>query len=105
RTGDAASNSPWLTVVGVVGRVKQYTLDADSRIAMYFPHAQYPARSMNMVVRSERDAASLSRPVRQELHAVDADLPIYRLRTMEERVGEALARRRVGTVRPTTFGG
>jgi predicted permease len=103
RTGDAASNSPWLTVVGVVGRVKQYTLDADSRIAMYFPHAQYPARSMNMVVRSERDAASLSGPVRQELHAVDADLPIYRLRTMEERVGESLARRRFAMLLLTTF--
>ena len=35
-------NAPWITIVGVVGRVKQYTLDSDSRIAFYLPHTQYP---------------------------------------------------------------
>ena len=33
-------------------RVKQYTLDGDSRIAMYLPHAQFPVRAMNVVIRS-----------------------------------------------------
>ena len=42
-------DAPWMTVVGVVGRVKQYTLDADSRIAMYLPHTQSSARAMNVV--------------------------------------------------------
>ena len=42
RTGGLSSTTPWITVIGVVGRVKQYTLDADSRIAMYLPHTQYP---------------------------------------------------------------
>jgi putative ABC transport system permease protein len=103
RTGGAGSTTPWLTVVGVVGRVKQYTLDADSRIAMYFPHAQYPARSMNVVARTDRDPAALATAVRQEVRAVDADLPIYRLRTMEERVGESLARRRFAMLLLATF--
>ena len=43
-------DAPWLTVVGVVRRIKQYTLDeTDSRIAMYHPHAQAPSRAMNVV--------------------------------------------------------
>jgi putative ABC transport system permease protein len=103
RTGLAASTSPWLTVVGVVGRVRQYSLDADSRMAMYFPHSQYPARAMNVVLRSDRDSTSLVGAVREQVHVVDPDLAIYRLRTMEERVSESLARRRFAMLLLTTF--
>ncbi len=90
-------------MVGVVGRVKQYSLDADSRIAMYFPHTQYPARAMNVVLRTEHDPSSLATAARQALRAIDPDLPIYRLRTMEERVGDSLARQRFAMVLLTTF--
>jgi predicted permease len=94
RTGGADSTTPWLTVVGVVGRVKQYALDTDSRIALYFPHTQYPARAMNVVLRTERDAASYAAAVRRELRAVDSALPAYRERTMSARVEESTARQR-----------
>jgi predicted permease len=95
---------PWLTVVGIVGRVKQYALDADSRIAMYLPHAQFPARSMNVVVRSDTEHfASLPAAVRREVNAVDHDLPIFRLRSMLDRVDESLARRRFAMLLLTVF--
>ncbi len=94
RTGGADSDTPWLTVVGVVGRVKQYTLDADSRIAMYFPHTQYPVRAMNVVVRGREDPSTLTSAVRAEVRALDPDLPIYGVRTMTQRVDDSLAARR-----------
>ncbi len=94
RFGGAGSTSPWLTVVGVVGRVKQYKLDEDSRIAMYFAHAQFPTRSMNVVVRTSTDPAGATPAIRAALREVDPNLPIYRLRTMDARVDESLARRR-----------
>ena len=103
RTGGADSTTPWLTVVGVVGRVKQYTLDADSRIAMYFPHSQYPARAMNVVLRTDTDAASYADAARRELRAVDPGLPTYRERTMMDRVDESLARRRFAMLLLTVF--
>jgi predicted permease len=97
------AEAPLLTVVGVVGRVKQYTLDADSRIAMYFAHAQSPVRAMNVVLRSRADPEALTAAVREQLRAVDPDLPIYGVRTMAERVDESLARRRFSMLLLTLF--
>ncbi|HEY7924546.1 MAG TPA: ABC transporter permease, partial [Vicinamibacteria bacterium] len=91
---DAKADTPWLTVVGVVGRIKQDALDLGSRIALYHPHTQYPTRSMNVTLRSRTAVASLAASLRDELHALDPDLPVYGLRTMAERVSASLARRR-----------
>jgi predicted permease len=91
---DTDASAPWLTVVGIVGRIKQYTLDErDSRIAMYHPHTQSPSRAMNVVIRAPA-ADQVSAAAVREIRAVDPDLPIYNLKTMESRVDESLARRR-----------
>jgi predicted permease len=96
---------PWITVVGIVGRIKQYTLDSDSRIAAYFPQTQYPVRDMNVVVRSKSDPVSLASAVRQENHNVDPDLPVYHVRTMDQRIQESLARRKFAMLVLTIFAG
>jgi len=89
-----ATNSPWITIVGVAGRVKQYTLDSDSRIAFYLPQTQYVTRAMNVVVRTSVEPASLAPAMTQQIHSLDSDLPLYNVRTMEQRVYASLARRR-----------
>ena len=96
RTGgfDVTPDSPWMTVVGVVGRVKHDALDSEPRIAFYLPHLQFPTRALNVVVRTAGDPAGQAAAVRQALRAVDPDLPLYGLRTMTERVETSLARRR-----------
>jgi predicted permease len=91
------------TVVGVVGRVKQYTLDTDSRIAMYVAHTQFPTRAMNIVLRGTPPPQGLAATVRAELRALDPDLPVYNVRTMSNRVGESLARRRFSMLLLTLF--
>ena len=50
-----------LTIAGVVGVVKQYGLDSDSKIAVYFPHQQHD-RGMFLVVRTSSDPAGLAEP-------------------------------------------
>ncbi len=102
---DASATAPWLSVVGVVGRIKQDRLDADSRIALYHPHAQFPARSMNVTLRSRTRVASLAAAARRELLALDPELPIYGLRTMSERVDASLAQRRFGALLLSLFAG
>jgi ABC-type antimicrobial peptide transport system permease subunit len=81
-------------VVGIVGRVKQDALDSDPRMAMYFPHAQFTTRAMNVAVRTTGDPAHLTSRVREEIRSLDPDLPIYGVKTMEERVSASLATRR-----------
>jgi predicted permease len=92
------ANRPWITIVGVAGRVKQYALDTDSRIAIYFPQTQAPLREMNLVMRSAAEPGALANAVRSQIHALDSDLPLYQVRTMEQRVEESLARRRFSLV-------
>jgi predicted permease len=100
---DATPDTPWLTVVGVVGRVRQYTLDAESRIALYFPHAQVPTRALNIVVKRDADPSTLIADVRRVVRTLDPDLPLYGVRTMSARVEESLARRRFSMLLLTVF--
>jgi predicted permease len=101
--GGVSDNEPWETVVGVVGRVKQYTLDADSRITLYRPQTQYPARALNVVLRTSADPSALTSAVKQQIRAMDSELPLYKVRTMQRRVEESLARRRFSMLLLTLF--
>jgi predicted permease len=94
RTGGIESKDEWLTIVGVVGRIKQDALDSDPRIAFYLPHSQYTTQAMNVVVRSGVAPAALTSAIKKEIRELDPDLPIYNVRTMDDRVQESLARRR-----------
>ncbi len=92
--GGLNDKANWILVVGIVGRIKQYTLDADSRIAYYVPQTQYPVRAMNVVLRSGSAPAALTSAVRREIHELDSDLPLYNVLTMQQRVAASLAERR-----------
>ena len=101
--GDAESSSPWETVVGVVGRVKQYGLDSDARIALYRPQTQSAARSMYVVLRTEGDPNALGPAIRNVIRGVDSDVPIAQMQTMDARVDRSLARRRFSMTLLTLF--
>jgi predicted permease len=88
------SKDPWQTVVGVVGRVKQDSLDSNPRIAFYLAHTQFPTRAMTVAFRGRTSPDALLSACKNALHNLDPDLPMYYVRTMEQRVGESLARRR-----------
>ncbi|MGC1437342.1 MAG: FtsX-like permease family protein, partial [Terriglobales bacterium] len=88
------SKDPWQTVVGVVGRVKQDSLDSNPRIAFYLAHTQFPSRAMTVAFRGRTDPAAMLSATKSELRNLDPDLPMYNVRTMEQRVNESLARRR-----------
>jgi len=92
------SNDPWQTVVGVVGRVKQDSLDSNPRIAFYLSHTQFPTRAMTVTLRGHTNPAAMLSSGKSVLRNLDADLPMYRVRTMEQQVNESLAQRRFSTL-------
>ena len=83
-----------ITIVGVVGVVKQYGLETDGKIATYFPQLQYADPGMFLAVRTSSDPAGLSSAVVSQIHAVDPDVVVYEIRTMQERLHDSLARQR-----------
>jgi predicted permease len=94
KRGGATSDAPWLTVIGVVANVKQYALDSDSRVTFYTPHEQTPSSTMFVTVRTAGDPHLLAAAVTNEARAMDPNVPVYDVKTMEQRLSESLARRR-----------
>ena len=99
------ANGPWRIVVGVVADAKDYDVDAEPPITAYFPVEQYNIGSRFVVVRSKPgvDAATLTAAVSREIQAIDADLPTYDVATMEHRLFDSLARRRLSMFLLATF--
>ena len=94
KQGSADGNNPWLTVVGVVANVKQYALDSDSRVAFYTPHSQISSGTMYLTVRTADAPASLVTALTKEARALEPNLPIYDVKTMEQWLSGTLVRRR-----------
>jgi len=89
-----SDEDPWVTIAGVVGVVKEYGLDTDTRMVAYYPHSQLPAGTMFLVARTTGDPVSLANSVAAEVRAIDPDVPVYDIATMQQRVSDSLARQR-----------
>ena len=95
----SGSKAPWLTVVGVVGTVKQYGLEADAqKLVVYFPHSQAPDGDMYLVARTTLDPAALASTIVGEVRSADPNIPVFDVRTMDQRVQKSMARQRFSTV-------
>jgi ABC-type antimicrobial peptide transport system permease subunit len=86
-------------IVGVVGDVKYGSLEDDPRPEAYVPLLQVPdLRGLMVMVRTVGDPRALIPSVRRAVVAEHPDLPIYDVKTMEDRSAEANARTRASTM-------
>jgi putative ABC transport system permease protein len=80
--GDENTN-PWLTVVGVAGDVRHGRLGEVPENQFYLPYSQATYRGMVVLVRTVGDPVALAAALRHEVRAVDPQLPLFELQTME----------------------
>jgi putative ABC transport system permease protein len=82
------------TVIGVVGDAKHYWLEEQQRPQMYDAYSQDPGLFATVVIRTTVEPLSLTEPVRQAIWKVDADQPMWKIRTVEFLVNRSTADRR-----------
>jgi putative ABC transport system permease protein len=95
-------DEPWLTVVGVVGDVKQTALGDQTRPAIYAPLLQAPRpfliRDLTFVARAAGDASAVASVMRREIRTVDPALPFARVKTMQELLASSVSEPRFRSV-------
>ena len=104
-SGGRNANTPWVTVVGEVRHVRNRTLEARSRVEVYWPENQRPSGAMTLAVLASGNPMSLVPTIQREVSAIDPDLPVYRVRTMTEVMGDSLQRRRLALILLAVFAG
>jgi len=96
--------TPWTTVIGVVGDLRHAGLDVEPSAEFYIWYQQGPPVAPFLVVRTSGDPAALAESVRSELKAVDKDMPVYDMRTMNEVRAASVAERRFILILASAFG-
>ena len=104
-SGDRKFNVPWATIIGVVRHVRNRTLEARSRVEVYWPENQKPSRAMTLAILTSANPLNLAPTIQREVSAIDPDLPVYRVRTMTEVMGDSLQRRRLALILLAVFAG
>ena len=104
-TGGLKTKVPWDTVVGVVRHVRNRSLETRSRVEVYWPATQQPSGAMTLAILASGNPKTLAPTIQREVSAIDPDLPVYRVRTMTEVMGDSLQRRRLALILLAVFAG
>ena len=97
-----------MTIVGVVGNVKQVALDKPSEPSVYVPYAQLNVnweRWMTLVLRSKSDSGGVVAAVKKAVWSVDSQIPVNQVQTMDHLLAESLAERRFNMLLLALFAG
>jgi predicted permease len=88
-----------VTIIGVVGSVKTTSLADQNPVGqIYFHYRQYPFGGGHLVLKAERDGTPLAGAARAELARLDGELPMYDVKSMDQRLAESLLDRRAPMV-------
>jgi putative ABC transport system permease protein len=94
---------PFMTIVGVVGDVKYWGVESTFKPAYYVPFAQNASGSSFVIVRAP-NAAELGPSIQQRLRALDKDVVVRRMLTLQDVLDEAVSQPRLRTTLVAVFG-
>jgi putative ABC transport system permease protein len=101
--GRPGGESPWLTVVGVVGDTRRAGIDHPVFTESYQPHTQDP-RSMTLLVRTNGEPSWMVPGLRAAVGKLDPDLALATVAPLDELIDGQIAPRRFNTWLLTAFG-
>jgi predicted permease len=81
-------------IVGIVGDVRQTSLNVETTPGVYLPYQQFPYPGMTMVIRTQTDMSGITSAVRREIGAIDGNVPISEIRSMEQVISTSVSQRR-----------
>jgi predicted permease len=101
--GRPQDRAPWITIVGVVADEQQDALDKSAQPQVYSPIRQQMQNPMTFVVRSTLDPAAAVAAARRDVQAVDRDLALTSVTTLEQVVSDAMGDHRFRTTLLSAF--
>jgi predicted permease len=94
----------WREIVGIVGSAHHDSLEATVRGTVYVPLAQRPTRSIFAIVHASGEPLAVVPRVRDVLRHLDADLPLYDIATLRDRLDDSVGRRTITAAVVGTYG-
>jgi putative ABC transport system permease protein len=91
RKRDGTLVSPWLTIVGIVGDVRYGGPEAAIKPEVYVPLAQSPVSNLFVVLKTDGDPRTFVTAARQRIAAIDADITVFNVSTLDARMDEVMA--------------
>jgi len=97
----------WITIIGVVGDVKHFGLDVPEQAALYSPYTQINPwkRWMSFVARTQSEPQSTAAAIKQQIWKIDPQLPVTKIKTMDDVALASFAARRFNMLLLTLFAG
>src|SRR4029079_8463378 len=102
--GPPDPNAPWLTIIGVVGNLRNNLNLLGPEPIMFLPLRQQPIGE-TFIVRTAGAPEALVNTIRHVLREIDPALPMYKVSTMRSVIDGRLATRRLPVVLMMGFGG
>jgi putative ABC transport system permease protein len=93
----------WMTVVGVVGDVRHWGLDSESRPQFFRPYTQAAWPFMNIVVRTTGAPSSYAAAIKKALSEIEPDRPVSDSETLEDVVRDSVGQQRFSMLLLSTF--